>query len=78
MIFMPCDTTTSFNCPAEAAPKMLTQQLRELENDHLIGRTVYPFVPPKPNINKTICPSELHIISLHFINVIFLPFLSMS
>ncbi|MDR2044053.1 MAG: helix-turn-helix transcriptional regulator [Clostridium sp.] len=31
----------------QATPKMLTQQLRELERDHLLLRTVYPVVPPK-------------------------------
>ncbi|MFR3729365.1 winged helix-turn-helix transcriptional regulator [Lacrimispora sp.] len=31
----------------QATPKMMTQQLRELEEDHLITRTVYPVVPPK-------------------------------
>ena len=30
-----------------ATPKMLTQQLRELEEDNLLVRTVYPVVPPK-------------------------------
>lgn len=30
-----------------ATPKMLTQQLRELEHDNLVIRTVYPVVPPK-------------------------------
>jgi DNA-binding HxlR family transcriptional regulator len=30
-----------------ATQKMLTQQLRELEKDNLIVRTVYPVVPPK-------------------------------
>lgn len=32
---------------SHATPKMLTQQLRELENDNLLVRTVYPVVPPK-------------------------------
>jgi len=31
----------------QATPKMLTQQLRELENDNLINREVFPVVPPK-------------------------------
>ena len=31
----------------QATPKMLTQQLRELESDNLVIRTVYPVVPPK-------------------------------
>lgn len=31
----------------QATPKMLTQQLRELEDARLVIRTVYPVVPPK-------------------------------
>lgn len=30
----------------KATPKMLTQQLRELEADRLVARTVFPVVPP--------------------------------
>lgn len=30
-----------------ATPKMLTQQLRELEADRLVERTVFPVVPPR-------------------------------
>jgi DNA-binding HxlR family transcriptional regulator len=45
----------------QATPKMLTQQLRELEEAALVIRTVYPVVPPKveyqlSNIGKNIKP----------------------
>lgn len=37
----------------DATPKMLTQQLRELERDGLLVRTVYPVVPPKVEYSLT-------------------------
>ncbi|MFT8655068.1 MAG: helix-turn-helix domain-containing protein [Acetobacter papayae] len=45
------DGATRFNalqrhCPG-CTPRLLTKQLRELEEDGFITRTVYPVVPPK-------------------------------
>ena len=47
MIFL-CLAST---LPGVATQKMLTNQLRSLESDNLITRTVYPVVPPKVEYN---------------------------
>jgi DNA-binding HxlR family transcriptional regulator len=46
---------------AGISQKMLIQQLRDLERDGIVGRTVYPVVPPKVDyrlteIGQDLCP----------------------
>ncbi len=52
-----CDGTLRFSELKRIMPnitqKMLTQQLRELENDNMILRQVYPQVPPKVEYSLT-------------------------
>ena len=38
---------------SQATPKMLSQQLRELERAEIVIRTVYPTVPPKVEYSLT-------------------------
>ena len=38
---------------SHAAPKMLIQQLKELESDRIITRKLYPVVPPKTEYSLT-------------------------
>ena len=40
-------------CMPRITPKMLTQQLRELEEDGLVSRRVFPVVPPKVEYELT-------------------------
>lgn len=51
------DRTLRFNelqkAIRSATPRVLTHQLRELENQHLIRRKVYPVVPPKVEYSMT-------------------------
>ena len=50
------DRTLRYNQLAKlikASPKMLAAQLKELEDDGIINRTVYPVVPPKTEYSLT-------------------------
>ena len=43
----------------EATQQMLTQQLRQLERDGIVSRTVYPVIPPKVEYALTPMGREL-------------------
>jgi len=57
------DGTLRFGDLQKAIPhtskKMLTQQLKELENDGLVSRKVYPEVPPRVEYTLTSLASSL-------------------
>ena len=48
----------------KATPKMLAEQLKELEHDGIINRKLYPVVPPKTeytltDLGETLCPAVI-------------------
>ena len=57
IIYHLIDSTLRYNelqkIMPQATPKMLAQQLRELEADGVIVRKVYPVVPPKTEYSLT-------------------------
>jgi DNA-binding HxlR family transcriptional regulator len=47
----------------DVTQQMLTAQLRELESDGIIGRTVYPVVPPKVEYSLTPVGAKLKMVT---------------
>ncbi len=44
---------------SEVSAKMLTQQLRELEADGIVDRTLYPEIPPRVEYKLTTLGNQL-------------------